>query len=57
MDTHACVSQAVAEAALGCRANGYPPASGDDAAKAAIAKRYTRPEAPLSPTVFTHKCV
>lgn len=56
MDTHQVVSQAVAQVALGCRANGYPPASGDDSAKAAIAQRYTRPEAPLSPNVQSSIC-
>lgn len=48
MDTHEIVSQAVSKVVLNGRCNGYPPASGDDSAKAALVKRYTTPEAPLT---------
>jgi tyrosine aminotransferase len=51
LDTHEQVSEAVKDVLLTYRSNGYPPASGDDRAKEAIAKRYSRPEAPITTEV------
>lgn len=51
LDTHEQVSEAVKDVLMTYRSNGYPPASGDDRAKEAIAKRYNHPEAPITPEV------
>lgn len=43
------VAKAVIDVLISGKANGYPPATGLDTAKEAVAMRYTRPEAPLTP--------
>ncbi len=52
LDTHETVTKAVIKQIESCRSNGYSPASGDDDAKEAIAKRYTTPEAPITANVL-----
>lgn len=53
LDTHEQVTEAVKDVLMTSRSNGYPPASGDDRAKEAIAKRYSLPEAPITANVRT----
>lgn len=55
MDTHEVVSKAVVRQIELKSCNGYPPASGDPKAKAAIAARYSTPQSPLTANV-KHGC-
>lgn len=51
LDCHPIISKIVSEKVLETRSNGYPPASGCDKAKEAIAARYNTETAPLTANV------
>ncbi|KAJ1984776.1 hypothetical protein H4R34_000464 [Dimargaris verticillata] len=58
LDTHPAVTEAVSRQLHSCRANGYGPGHGFEVARAAIAQKYSRPEAPLTAedVILTSSC-